>query len=241
MRNASALRNKSVVRTDGRTGGRIDARSPGDIDARIDGHSDGHSDSVAPARHPAFGDKLRALRESRQLTLKALATQAGISIGILSQVERGINSPSLRTLSKVRTALGLPGSFFFDDDHAAAENGAADAVDFVCRPVDRPQLDLGPDAPRKELLHYGRSRIFEFMTIDIPPHYQSGSTSYPSEKGGYLLEGKLVLTVGGRSSALCPGDSFLFDGATPHHLRNATDRPAKVLWIIAKVTSEVLI
>jgi transcriptional regulator with XRE-family HTH domain len=195
---------------------------------------------IAPSvQHRTFGEKLRSHRESRSLSLKELASQAGISVGILSQVERGINSPSLRTLSKVRTALGLPSSFFFDDDHPPRP--ATGEADFVCRIQDRPQLDLGPGAPRKELLHHGSSRVFEFMTIDMPPHSQSGTSSYPSEKGGYLLEGEVVLTVGKKAATLRPGDSFLFDGTSPHDLRNPTDQPAKVLWIIAKLPNDLLL
>jgi transcriptional regulator with XRE-family HTH domain len=189
--------------------------------------------------HRTFGEKLRFHRESRGLSLKELASRAGISVGILSQVERGINSPSLRTLSKVRTALGLPSSFFFDDDHPPASNSGE--AEFVCRVADRPQLYLGPDAPHKELLHHGSARVFEFMTIELPPHYQSGSSSYPSEKGGYVLEGEVVMTVGEKTTTLSVGDSFLFDGILPHDLKNPTDRVAKLLWIIAKLPNDLLL
>jgi transcriptional regulator with XRE-family HTH domain len=194
----------------------------------------------APAvQHRTFGEKLRQHREASNLTLTDLAARAGISVGILSQVERGINSPSLRTLGKVRNALGLPSSFFFDDDHLPKES--AGEPDFICRVADRPQLDLGPGAPHKELLHHGGSRVFEFMTIDMPPHSQSGTSSYPSEKGGYLLAGQVVLTVGDVSSTLHSGDSFLFDGVIPHDVRNPYDHSAKLLWIIAKLPNSLLI
>jgi quercetin dioxygenase-like cupin family protein/DNA-binding XRE family transcriptional regulator len=192
-----------------------------------------------PPAHSSFGEKLRFYRESRNLSLKDLAEKAGISVGILSQVERGINSPSLRTLSKVRTALGLPSSFFFDDDHPPVTG--SDEPDFVCRVADRPQLFLGPGAPHKELLHHGTPRVFEFMTIELPPRYESGTSSYPSEKGGYVLEGEVIMTVGDKTVTLHPGDSFLFDGIKPHTLTNPTDKVSKLLWIIAKLPNDLLL
>lgn len=195
--------------------------------------------AAQPPAHSTFGEKLRFYRESRNLSLKELAGKAGISVGILSQVERGINSPSLRTLSKVRTALGLPSSFFFDDDHPPVTG--SDEPDFICRVADRPQLFLGPGAPHKELLHHGTPRVFEFMTIELPPNYESGTSSYPSEKGGYVLEGTVIMTVGDKTVTLHPGDSFLFDGIKPHTLLNPTDKVSKLLWIIAKLPNDLLL
>ena len=185
--------------------------------------------------HTSFGEKLRALRKSRQVTLQELADKAEISPGLLSQIERGITSPSLRTLAKLRTTLGVPSSFFFDDDHPVRRETGEPA--FLCRAADRPTLVFGPEAPFKELLHHGGSRVFEFMMINIPPNGRSGPSpmSYPSEKGGMVMEGSFILTVGGQSATLEVGDSFLFDGAIPHLMVNPTDQPVKLLWIIAKL------
>lgn len=191
------------------------------------------------AIHPSFGEKLRAYREENEISLKALAEKAEISIGILSQMERGMNSPSLRTLTKVRTALGLPSSFFFDDDHP--QRDVPGVANFICRANERPQLHLGKGAVHKELLHHNPSRVFEFMTVELPPNSQTGTSSYPSEKGGFVLEGEVVVTIGGDTATLYEGDSLLFDGVTPHALANHTDRTAKLLWIIAKLPNDLLL
>jgi transcriptional regulator with XRE-family HTH domain len=195
--------------------------------------------ATKPPTHPSFGEKLRAYRERNDISLKELAEKAEISIGILSQMERGINSPSLRTLTKVRTALGLPSSFFFDDDHAPKDLNGEEK--FVCRADERPQLHLGRGAVHKELLHHNPSRVFEFMTIELPPKSQTGTSSYPSEKGGMVLEGEVVVTIGDTSAVLYEGDSLLFDGITPHKLDNRTNRTAKLIWIIAKLPNELLV
>lgn len=183
----------------------------------------------------SFGSKLRHVRKSvRKMTLQQLAAQADISPGLLSQIERGATSPSLRTLTKLRAALDLPSSFFFEDESPVSD--AAQDPDYVCRANSRPALALGPGEPSKELLHHGGSRVFEFMIITVPPHGTSDPISYPSEKGGYVLEGQLGLVVDERTTLLEPGDSFLFDGIRTHLIFNPTDAPAKVLWIIAKLS-----
>lgn len=187
----------------------------------------------------SFGSKLRHVRKSvRKMTLQQLAAQADISPGLLSQIERGATSPSLRTLTKLRAALDLPSSFFFEDESPVSDE--AQDPDYVCRAQARPALALGPGEPSKELLHHGGSRVFEFMIIKVPPHGTSDPISYPSEKGGYVLEGQLGLVVDERTTLLEPGDSFLFDGIRTHLIFNPTDAPAKVLWIIAKWPASAL-
>jgi len=181
-----------------------------------------------------FGERLRAERKARRLTLQELAGKTEISSGLLSQIERGQTSPSLKTLLKLRNTLELPSSFFFEGETLPQPD--ADPA-YICRAEDRPQLDLGPGAPHKELLHHGGSRIFEMMIVHTPPKGQLGpaAVQYPSEKGGVVLEGSIELRVGERASLLSIGDSFLFDGGHAHSLYNPTDKPARILWIIARL------
>jgi transcriptional regulator with XRE-family HTH domain len=188
----------------------------------------------------SFGAKLRTLRKNvKKMTLQELANEAEISPALLSQIERGVTSPSLRTLSKLRTALDLSSAFFFEDEVPAPFQPPSTGVEppWICRASDRPLLNLGPNSPSKQLLHHGGSRVFEFMIVDFPPMSQTGPQpiSYPSEKGGYVLEGELRITVDGYASSLKAGDSFLFDGLRPHHLFNPTDKTTRLLWIIAKL------
>ena len=54
-----------------------------------------------------LGPKLRALRLEQNLSLRALAGRTGFSASFLSQVELGQVSPSLLSLDRLATALGL--------------------------------------------------------------------------------------------------------------------------------------
>ena len=72
--------------------------------------------------------KLRALRESRVLSLEDLARQAGISSTTLSQVERGMVVPKFRTIRRLSEALRIePAELraMILDDVAAAQGKAA--------------------------------------------------------------------------------------------------------------------
>ncbi|GAA2364416.1 XRE family transcriptional regulator [Dactylosporangium salmoneum] len=57
---------------------------------------------------PAVGERLRALREARGVSLSALARAAGIGKATLSGLEHGTRNPTLETLYAVAGALGVP-------------------------------------------------------------------------------------------------------------------------------------
>jgi len=52
-----------------------------------------------------IGGRLRAMRKAQDLRLKHVAEQAGLSVSMLSQIERGISSPSIRVLRNICHAL----------------------------------------------------------------------------------------------------------------------------------------
>ena len=60
-----------------------------------------------------LGKKLRAARESRNLSLRELAGRADISASMLSQIENGKSNPSVRTLYNIAAALDMPVDAFF--------------------------------------------------------------------------------------------------------------------------------
>lgn len=53
----------------------------------------------------AIGRRLRALRQQRELSLEVLAVRSGVSVSMLSTVERGRKVPSILVMSQIATAL----------------------------------------------------------------------------------------------------------------------------------------
>lgn len=202
---------------------------------QLSGHTSEAKDSAATgvATEAGVGGRLRRLRHERNLSLQDLATAAGVSVGMLSQIERDRANPSLRLLTQIRIALGVPLSQLFDD----TEPRPADPA-FVRRADRRGWLDLGYIS--KELLSPTVPNHLQFMILHVPPHGTSGDQplSYPAEKGGMVLRGELMLKVNDEEVALREGDSFLFNSVDPHSFRNPADDPAQVLWIIGAVHAE---
>ena len=59
------------------------------------------------AQVAGLGAAVKAARKRLDLSIAELAQTAGVSLGFVSQLERGIGNPSLATISKLAAALGL--------------------------------------------------------------------------------------------------------------------------------------
>jgi len=96
----------------------------------------------------AVGRRIRDLRRTRQLSLEAVAARTDLSIGFLSQIERGLSSPSLRVLATLADVLGVGIAALFGASPSA--DSASDHV--VTRRLQRPELKLWRTGISKQLL-----------------------------------------------------------------------------------------
>ncbi len=199
----------------------------------VDETGDEHDALVEPA---LVGMRIRGLRQGKGLTLSDVAQRAGLSVGMLSQIERDLANPSLRTLTRIRMALEVPLSALFAEEQTTAPSDPA----FVRRLGRRPRLDLGPDLVVKELLSSALALNMQFMVLGIPPGGGSGDSvlMYPAEKAGLVLEGRFWLRVGEEVAILEAGDSFQFNSVLPHRFWNESEATAQVLWIIGQTLPE---
>lgn len=99
-----------------------------------------------------IGEKLRAIRQQRQISLRELAEKASISASMLSQVETGKAYPSVRSIYNIAAALGLPVDYFFPDQENASP------------PLDMEPLDSG-DMTASEM----REAMMNQATDSAPP------------------------------------------------------------------------
>jgi len=180
----------------------------------------------------SVGAMIRKSRQESRISLQRLADLSGVSVGMLSQVERDLVNPSLRVLTSIRNALGLPASAFFHEIDTPASRDPL----FVRRANQRPRMELGYIS--KELLSAGTPHNLQLMILHIPAGSSSGDKPmrYPAEKAGVVLDGEFILTIGDEEAHLKEGDSFVFDSSLPHSFTNPGTTAAKVLWIIGSIS-----
>lgn len=187
--------------------------------------------SVEPPMDIAVGRRIRDLRRIRQFSLETVAERTDLSIGFLSQIERGLSSPSLRVLAILADVLGVGIAALFGASPSA--DGASDQV--VTRGQQRPELKLWRTGVSKQLLSPASAdnRLNLFL-VHLEPGGSTGDELYThdGEEAGLVLEGEMMLTVDSETWSLKTGDSFRFASRRPHRFSNpARDAKAVVLWV----------
>ncbi len=71
----------------------------------------------------ALGQVIHAQRKLAKLSLRELAALSDLSNAYLSQLERGLHQPSIRVITQVARALGLPPETFLRAGGAARRRG----------------------------------------------------------------------------------------------------------------------
>lgn len=175
-----------------------------------------------------LGADLRALRKSRGLTLADLSDRLNRSVGWLSQVERDKSEPSITDLRHMAAALEVPVSMLFGQALAPVEEDG-----FVVRNGARRPIGSGVAGLVEELLSPDLTDDFEMVHSTFEPGSEIGETvTRPTQEVGYLMSGKLDLTIAGRCFTIFPGDSFRIRGE-PFRWANPYDTPAAAIWVIA--------
>ncbi|WP_307834078.1 helix-turn-helix domain-containing protein [Paractinoplanes lichenicola] len=183
------------------------------------------------------GPRIREFRKQRGLTLRSLAARAGLSIGFLSQVERGISSIGLTALGSVASALGHSVADFFD---APAAPGAPDPV---VVPMPRHfTLTRGENAAvqyvsgqqtYRMLSDRGAGLVLEPMVVHIAPGgRREVAYGHAGEEFAYVISGELLYEVDGVEHRLHPGDSVHLRSSVPHSMYNDTDEVTTVVSVV---------
>src|SRR5438552_2872770 len=104
--------------------------------------------AAEPAMDVAVGRRIRDLRRIRQFSLETVASRTDLSIGFLSQIERGLSSPSLRVLATLADVLGVGIAALF----GATPGGDGASGGVVTRQLQRAELKLWRSGISKQLL-----------------------------------------------------------------------------------------
>ncbi|MBN8988876.1 MAG: helix-turn-helix transcriptional regulator [Rhizobiales bacterium] len=179
-------------------------------------------------RDEGLGRKLRLRRTIKRFSLQQVADRADISVGLLSQIERGLTTPSLRSLRQICSALDMPVGWLFDVPASPQE-------DAVVRAGARRTLDFGPRSMRKELLSPDEVTGIQMMRIEIRPGgaWGEASRNESGAKCGIVTSGTLALELDGVVHMIGPGDSFAFEATRLHRFWCEGHETVDLLWVVA--------
>lgn len=178
----------------------------------------------------AIGAEVRALRKRQDMTVAELASQAGLSAGMLSKVENGAISPSLSTLQSLAAALNVPMTSFLADFEQQEDATHVKAGEGVV--IERRGTRAGHEY---RLLGHAFPGGFACepylitLTEEAEPY---ASFRHEGMEFIYVLEGEVGYRHGGQVHHLRPGDSLFFSAAAAHGPEELVKLPLKFLSVI---------
>lgn len=181
----------------------------------------------------AIGQRVKAFRTMRRITLRELAEATQTTASFISQFERGLSGANTSTLMRIATALGVSIADFFDSGEISAHQ--------VLTPAMRPALPVA-EGYRKTLLSRRPIREFEVYVGEFEPGGSTGDRPYShgdAHEMCLVLQGDVELTIGDAVYRMKAGDSIEYSTAIPHKTRNIGGTRAEVLWIISPPTSAI--
>jgi len=173
-----------------------------------------------------IGEKIKKIRESKNLTLAEIAQKTGFKEDFLKDIEEEKIAPPLATIIKLSKALDtMLGSLI-------AEEG--DKPYAVIRVTDQKLT------PRKTSSHYKyvplasevKGRHMETFLVRLYPTKEIDLTTHEGEEFIYVLDGEVKVVIGDKEEVLKMGDSIYYLSTVPHFLTSNNDKPALILAVI---------
>ena len=182
-----------------------------------------------------IGEKLRQLREAKQMTIELLAKQSQCHADQIRQIEDGALVPSLTPLMEISRALGVRLGTLLDDDPIEGP--------VVFKSTESPNVirfsGKDPMATCSNLDFYSmgsgkRDRHMEPFMIDVKP--RSGDTpplsAHEGEEFIYVLSGAIQIKYGKNTYELETGESIYYDSVVPHDVHAKGSENARILAVV---------
>ncbi len=185
-----------------------------------------------PRLESRIGLKAKELRNKNNLTLKELSEKTDLSVGYLSQFERGINTIAIDSLNKIASVYGVNLNYFFSEDERKQKKSSSS---IVIKSYKQKVLDvIGNNYIVKHLASENKGHTMYPRLIEILPQMTDEDIkpyAHLGEEFIYVLEGVLTLIHEDKIYNLFPGDSAYYSSESMHNWANDTNKNVKILCI----------
>ena len=173
------------------------------------------------------GARLRTLRTERNLSIRALARQSGLSANALSMIERDKTSPSVSTLYKLADGMGVPITSFFGEETDSETVVFIKADERTRVPFQRGTWEgLGGEN------FIGRMEPF-VLTLESGASSGPHTMVHTGHEFVICLRGELEYQIEDKYYILEAGDSLMFSARLRHRWRNVGGNVTNALFLLS--------
>jgi DNA-binding transcriptional regulator YiaG/quercetin dioxygenase-like cupin family protein len=172
----------------------------------------------------SVGGEIRRLRNAQGLKLQDVAARTGVSVSMLSMLERGVAGASIGTLVAVSSALGVHMADLF---RSAPEKSSP-----VRRLAAQMQVETASGVLRR-VVHHAPDVGLEMVVNEYIPGASSGlqPVHHSGKEFGLVVQGSLVVELEGVRHELGAGDGISYASSRGHIIKNEGPDVAKALWV----------
>jgi transcriptional regulator with XRE-family HTH domain len=186
-------------------------------------------DGCPDAIDVALGERIKALRGERGLTLEALADLSGVSRAMISRVERGESSATAQLLNRLCGGLGITLSSLF----ARADTPSSP---LSRRSEQTSWRDPATGYVRRRISPASADGVLDLVEVELPPG-AAVTFDMPEFRGVdqlvHVLDGRLAMVIGETPYDLGAGDCLHMRFEAPHTFRNPFPDPVRYLVVLA--------
>ncbi|MDJ0721448.1 MAG: helix-turn-helix domain-containing protein [Desulfobacterales bacterium] len=175
--------------------------------------------------------RLKSLRQARGMSQKELARGIGVTPSTISQIEGHLIYPSLSALVKMAEILAVDVNAFFQEQAGDPRPAVFSGKGWVTA-SDRPHEEITV----RSLLPTAFDVASEVYLVEIQGSavIEHHFWVHKGEEIGYLLSGRLEVSIRDRIHALVPGDLVYLTADTPGSWQNPAPETARLLWLKLK-------
>jgi transcriptional regulator with XRE-family HTH domain len=170
-----------------------------------------------------IGRRLRDIRTRMKLSQRQLARQSGVANATISQIEAGKLNPTVSMLKRVLDGIPINLSEFFGDEFESESQ-------IFFRDGDLTEIADGDVS----FLQVGANLHNKSVQM-IRERYQPGAgtgkhaITHEGEECGFILSGRLQVTVGEQTAILRAGEAYYFKSSQPHNFHNPGNEPCELI------------
>jgi transcriptional regulator with XRE-family HTH domain len=174
-----------------------------------------------------LGSAIRARRHVLGMTLVEVAASAGLSHPFLSQLERGLARPSMRSLTAIAATLGTTAQALMAASELAAVP-ASEPVSIVRRGTDEVASVDSPGGSVRPLVRGGERAMlpveFNGAPRDFDEYYR-----HDGEEFVYVVRGLIEVDIEGELHPAAAGDSIYYSGGFRHRWRSLSNEEVRLV------------
>jgi transcriptional regulator with XRE-family HTH domain len=175
-----------------------------------------------------IGERIKYLRQRKQMGLVELGRHTGLSASFLSQLETGRVVPTLRNLARIAMVYSKDLSYFFEPERPELFR--------IVRADERQRMpQTGADEPGYYFESLGQvpadQQIAPYVAEFLPASERRPARAHrhPGTEFLYVLSGCLQVTHDGKADTLEAGDAVYFNAEAVHSYERLGDTPCTAL------------